>query len=508
MEPGKSEPGKLDHGEPEPSKMDMWKLLDYYSRDDVANAMLEFAKEREVVGRFRNGEYCSRPNVTFYKEDLLGMVRDGVVSFHGSVERWQNPMRLSTGMRQEELNNLRTGWDFIIDLDSNFLEYTKIACDLMIKALLAHGIKNVSVKFSGRAGFHIAVPFEAFPRVIGGVETKNLFPEAPRTMAIYLQNFIKEKLAEEIIGHEGSPYNLAKKVGKELKDITVEKKLNPYSVLKVDTILISSRHLVRLPYSLHEKTWLVSLPLQPDKILGFKPETAGTEKVKPGNEVFCGRDVGEEWEATELLAIAYEAMKKKAKRTFVTEGKLPEKAIPVEAFPPCILKLLEGMEDGRKRSEFILRTFLRRAGWSFENIEAKLEEWNSRNKGPLPETYIKSHMSWHTKQNRIIMPPNCDSASFYKDLNVCIPMEECTDAKNPYTVATRLLREMRLSGQEAGAGAGEPAEGKEGADSAGAGEEGREEGKEERKEEGNKGEPGGDAGGEGFADERGDGEQP
>ena len=42
------------------------------------------------------------------------------------------------------------------------------------------GIKHVHAKFTGSTGFHVGIPFESFPSVIEGNETKKLFPEMMR----------------------------------------------------------------------------------------------------------------------------------------------------------------------------------------------------------------------------------------------------------------------------------------------------------------------------------------
>src|SRR3989344_7190915 len=80
-------------------------------------------------------------------------------------------------------------------------------------------------------------------------------------------------------------------------------KLNADSFLAIDTILISSRHLYRMPYSLHEKSGLVSLPLDPDKVLEFEKSLAQPEKVLRPLFTFLGRKVQGE-SARRLLAQA------------------------------------------------------------------------------------------------------------------------------------------------------------------------------------------------------------
>ena len=63
---------------------------------------------------------------------------------------------------------LRKGWDLVIDIDCPYWPYSKIIADLVVKALRHHHISAISAKFSGNKGFHIGVPFEAFPQKIAG----------------------------------------------------------------------------------------------------------------------------------------------------------------------------------------------------------------------------------------------------------------------------------------------------------------------------------------------------
>ena len=50
--------------------------------------------------------------------------------------------------------------------------------------------------------------------------------------------------------------------------------------LEIDTVLISSRHLYRMPYSLHEKSGLVSVPINPKNVLKFEKKDAIPANVK------------------------------------------------------------------------------------------------------------------------------------------------------------------------------------------------------------------------------------
>src|SRR3989344_7020800 len=147
--------------------------LSYYKRSDVQDEIIANSKDREVAARF-NDTFGKRPDVLRNPSDILELAKQGATSFHASEERWKNALQLEPSLRQQELENLRIGWDLILDIDCGFFEYSRIAADLVIKALKFHNVKSVSCKFSGNKGFHIGVPFEAFPAKIRNEETKNL----------------------------------------------------------------------------------------------------------------------------------------------------------------------------------------------------------------------------------------------------------------------------------------------------------------------------------------------
>ena len=76
------------------------------------------------------------------------------------------PLLIETGKRKEDLDQIRKGWDLILDIDCKELRYSQIAADLLVQALRYHDIENITVKFSGNHGFHIAVPFQSFPEEV------------------------------------------------------------------------------------------------------------------------------------------------------------------------------------------------------------------------------------------------------------------------------------------------------------------------------------------------------
>ncbi len=367
-------------------------VREYYSREDIIEALVAFARNREVAGRFASGGYSKRPDTLLHEGDVERLVATGIVSFHASVERWLNPLALETG------RELRIGWDLLFDIDAENLEASRVAADMIIEALKAHGIKSIYLKFSGRAGFHIFVPWEAFDEKL-----KDAFPEVPRAIAAYIYDFVWEELPE-----------------KAAKDA------------KIDSIAIASRHLVRMPYSLNEKSWLVSIPV---KDPWFELEDAKPEAVKAKPWVFKAKPR----EAMELVEAAMEFQRKLERREREKiikempkkEGKRKKIKIPPEDFPPCVRNILKGLKDGRKRADFILRTFLRAVGWEWDEIWDLIMEWNKKNDPPLRENYLKAQFKWHRKQRREILPPNCNKEGFYKDMGVCTPDELCRQIRNP-----------------------------------------------------------------------------
>ena len=174
----------------------------YYSRKDVQQAIFDFCKKRETVPRYGEG-FGKRPDILDFPSDLINYVKKGATSFHCSEEIWENPLELSRDLNPKQMNDLREGWDLLIDIDSKYFDYSKLAAELLIKALEYHGVKNIGIKFSGSKGLHLIVPWKSFPKEFDGKQTKEMFPEWPRLIASYLHDIIKEKLNQKIFSLTG-----------------------------------------------------------------------------------------------------------------------------------------------------------------------------------------------------------------------------------------------------------------------------------------------------------------
>lgn len=446
------------------------KITAYYMRPEILENIMALSGGREVVPVFGDKGFGSRPSIVQFRADLEYMIRQGATSFHASIERWRNPLVLANNLKKQEIDTLRSGWDMVFDIDAKkSLEHTKIAADLVIRALGKNGIKTATVKFSGRRGFHIGVRAECLPESVNNLSISKSYPDILQKIVGYIKQDIKGALLEELISFDKSLEN-------ELKG-------DPYTLLEIEENW-SNRHLFRMPYSLNEKTWLVSVPVDAGDIRKFTPELASPEIVS-GKPRFL--DTFEKDSALELVTQALEykphsekpekkrafekiserfldgrgivqKVKKKGtdtemRKTYIrltaeeieTEisaskksgfrGAGDNKKVTEEFFPPCIKKGMLGISDGRKRFVFILINYLKSSGWSAKEIEDKVIEFNKANPEPLDETLIRGQISYAEKRADKFPPPNCQSAGYYQDIKVCEPDNICAKIKNPLMYA-------------------------------------------------------------------------
>jgi len=498
----------------------------YYSNPEVQKTILNFSLNREVVPQYFEG-FGKRPDTLQYISDVNGLVRKGATSFHASEELWHDPLQLSSDSTQKELTELRKSWDLLLDIDSPFLDCSKIAARLIIEALEQHGVKNYGVKFSGSKGFHLMVSGKAFPKELNDQETRKMFPEWPRAICGYLMDYIREdynRLASEILTDIGAIQRRTKLSREQLEEIRCKscgkpalkgsianyacpvcnmkiqrknvkitkrrlkclnnscagvldrldgeefhycenckdpenenlqlnsnkhpesfeksKGVSAEKVAAPDLILVASRHLFRMPYSLHEKTALASVVLDKNEIDKFMPKDADPLKVKvrefmPKNEKDEARRLlagALEWgKGREIVEKRFEENRYKGKKFEEVELK----GVTEDMFPQPIKKLLKGLEEGRKRGLFVLLTFLKSTGFSPDEINKRIREWNEKNDPPLKEGYVRSQIDWHMKQSKKIMPPNYSNDAFYRDIGI---LKEMPKTKNPVVDVMRKVR--------------------------------------------------------------------
>lgn len=420
--------------------MNRQQIFEYYSNDFVAQQIFAASKDREVAGAFWDGSYDKRPNMLQYKADIIQMAKKGVSSFHLSVEHWKNAMALSA---ERGYDALRSGFDLILDIDSKLgVEESQLAARLICRLLEKYGIKNYGIKFSGRRGFHISLPWVMFPKTVDYKPAEGMYPLLPRIVASFIRKKIRKKLMSMLVQRKG-----AKQLMEMMDD--VPERLSPYYFVEVEKNW-GSRHMFRAPFSLNEKTWLVSTPISLGQLKSFDPAIADPKYVIAHSNIYEPFFKGEENEAQDLVSAALDWHASIRKETPQKKGKIEfrwEKRVSEEHFPPCIKNILSGLQDGRKRSIFTLVNFLRMMNWEWQDIESKIFEWNEKNRPPLPRSIILGQLRWSQRNARTTANCPPDGDMYYGDtVNVCRPDKICMKGtnkimiKNPIVYPFRLLR--------------------------------------------------------------------
>ncbi len=404
--------------------------IKYYSKLEICSFIAKVSQNREVAVQLQGGHYSKRPQIIQFPQDITSFAQEGGTSFHISQERWSDPLKLSSEITPAEMEKIRIGWDFIIDIDCPDFKISTLAAEAIIEFFNEYNI-NPQIKFSGNKGWHICIPFEAFP---SGSEKE--FPHLSDTLIKFVNEKIKPIFRKKLSECNFDLGKFLEENNLEKKDYMEKEEINLQKLLGLDIQLASPRHLIRAPYSLHEKSGLVSKVISPKEIKNFKKEDAHPKKIEKVNEHFMN---GEKFAGEEMIEIITEAkdMQFKTKKNQETSSTEKRKfieykdRIPEEFFPPCIKNIFEGLRDGKKRALFILLNFLQKAKWTWPEIEAKIEKWNKKNAEPLKKGYITSQINWHKNQNKTSPPPNCNLEQYYKDIGICTPDNFCKKIKNP-----------------------------------------------------------------------------
>jgi len=238
-------------------------MKSYYLNNDVLEALVFQAWSREVWLKDCSPRPLKADNVGEMKSLIERYGVDQPFSIYMSIEEFSEPGLLGE-LRPEQL---RIGWDWAVDLDSEDFEASRRAAAKALKVLDSFGLTYL-VKFSGRRGFHIHVPGRVF-QVGSQREWLDSYPRLPSMLAIFLEACI------------GEPK------------------------VKLDPAIYKPRALLKCAYSLHEKTGYVAVPL--DDPLGFKISDAKPEAVKPDiDRILLKTEVGS---GLELLEAASDWMR-------------------------------------------------------------------------------------------------------------------------------------------------------------------------------------------------------
>nr|MBC8435050.1 hypothetical protein [archaeon] len=252
-------------------------VIRWYSRQDIALAIAQSAENKEVAVLLNKGGFGKRPQILQFPADVKEFARRGTTSFHISVENFSDPLKLSPETTEGQLKELRTGWDLIIDIDCPWFDYSVKTAQLIIEYLKSHGVNSIGLKFSGNKGWHISVPHEAFPEKIlrGKYVVAKSFPILLERFLTKLKNELNDYLNDSNPQYYEQDFNaLLKKTEKSREEITVDGKIDYLKLMDIDLAMASPRHLIRSPYSLHEKSGLASIVIEPEELSSFKKEFA------------------------------------------------------------------------------------------------------------------------------------------------------------------------------------------------------------------------------------------
>lgn len=186
----------------------------------------------------------------------------------------------------------------------------------------------------------------------------------------------------------------------------------------------------RLPYSINEKSGLISLPIK--NLDKFSLDMAKPQNVTGGEKFLVATGSAE--------YLLMEALNWKSNTTPpkpVIEKKFKEytEKIPLEQFPPCMKNILKGIKDGKKRSLFLMLNFLRKSNWNQQEIEIAITEWNEKNSPPLSRSYILGQLI-HTFRGTAFPPSNCSKIASF-EFGICTPDSRCDKIKNPISYPIR-----------------------------------------------------------------------
>ncbi|MEM4144244.1 MAG: DNA primase noncatalytic subunit PriX [Candidatus Bathyarchaeia archaeon] len=212
-------------------------MKSWYLREDFLKEIQPWLWGRELWF----GKGAPRPLKANGPEDFRSLVekygKTSVFPLFISTQVFSEPLKLES----ESPDKLRVNWDFFLDLDCEKFEDVKRAAVKAQKTLERFNVKDFLLKFSGRRGFHLIIPGLSLDIFTAG-EYRLAYPKLALNLARFFEAVINEPR------------------------------------VKVDTQVYQPRQMMRAPYSIHEETGLVSVPV--NSPLEFKLEMAKVENVK------------------------------------------------------------------------------------------------------------------------------------------------------------------------------------------------------------------------------------
>lgn len=178
---------------------------------------------------------------------------------------------------------------FVIDIDSRGLplEMARLGAEYATQVLTAQGLTPL-VKFSGSGGFHL---------MWNCVDCKDLPNDdlwtLERRMVVAVACQVERRLEDD---DAADPIRAAVGPDKPLITTSSADKENRDALL-FDQFILKDNAPFRVPFSVHPKSGLVAVPLEPGQLPGFEPEVATPEHV------------GEAWPALEIPTYPLQAVR-------------------------------------------------------------------------------------------------------------------------------------------------------------------------------------------------------
>jgi DNA primase len=160
---------------------------------------------------------------------------------------------------------------FVLDIDPNKCDFecVKIASFALVEILESLDLKYL-LKFSGNKGFHFLFSLGEPPKKLAGEKIW----EFERGLISYLRGKLEDKL------QKSKDRDKFEKFLKKDDPITIDKSSDQkeHNLILLDKLILHEKANIRSPYSLHEKTKLVSLPINKEQIIDFEPKKEADPK--------------------------------------------------------------------------------------------------------------------------------------------------------------------------------------------------------------------------------------
>jgi len=310
----------------------------YYDDSEIQSALISQMKGREcafIVSAPDKESFCKRGLEIFDRDTLMKSLHSVESSYKSNCASVLSSIEKFTRIRELDSlgSSLRTDWDFVMDIDSakrcpkcdvdmtlkgeyficptcntsSLFDRSLTGpreCALAVSHLFTNiGFRSFKLKFSGQKGFHVIIHSEAFK---GTVLDKSAWVKSYPSSAKILAAFVKAHIPK-----------------KSLNDAKIE-----YSNF------YNPRRLLRIAYSLHNSSRLVSIPLSHDDLKSFSIEDARPDNVRSIDWDWLNFRSGSD-NADDLLHAAFE-WRSYVEKAIEKKDKLTHPSVRRYIVRPCI----------------------------------------------------------------------------------------------------------------------------------------------------------------------------